>query len=310
MIFSTTTAIDVDEEFLNRCLVLTVDEGREQTRAIHRVQRRLETLAGLWAEEERAALRRLHRNAQRLLRPLKVVNHYAERLTFLDDKTRTRRDHEKYLCLVRSVALLRQFQRSIKRNVSHGQNLEYIEVACEDIELANRLANEVLGRSLDELAPQTRRLLELVHRMVVEACEKLEMQPAEYRFTQREVREYAGWSAFQVKSHLARLVELEYLIAHRGGRGQQFVYELLYEGQGQDGKPFLMGLIDVDQLESPCRYDVNRERFGAEREHQKGQWEPPGSAQGDTRERPGSILPLAVKVNGDEASRKVGAGIA
>jgi DNA primase len=306
MIFSTTTAIDVDEEFLNRCVVLTVDEGREQTRAIHRVQRRLETLQGLWAEEERVSLRRLHRNAQRLLRPLKVVNPYAERLTFLDDKTRTRRDHQKYLCLVRTVALLRQFQRPIKRQVSHEKELEYVEVALEDIELANRLANEVLGRSLDELTPQTRRLLELVHRMVVDACEKLQMKPSEYRFTQREVREYAGWSAFQVKSHLARLVELEYLLAHRGGRGQQFIYELLYEGQGRDGKPFLMGLLDVEELlerPSTCGYDANRER-------PKGQWEPPGSARGDTRERPGSVLPLAVKANGDEASRKVGAGIA
>ena len=41
---------------------------------------------------------------------------------------------------------------------------------------------------------------------------------------------------------------MEYLLVHRGGRGQSFVYELLYEGQGDDGKPFLMGLIDVDKL--------------------------------------------------------------
>ena len=39
MIFLTTTAIEIDEELLNRCLVLTVDEDREQTRAIHRLQR-------------------------------------------------------------------------------------------------------------------------------------------------------------------------------------------------------------------------------------------------------------------------------
>ena len=32
-IMLTTTAIDIDEELLNRCLVLTVDEGTAQTRA-------------------------------------------------------------------------------------------------------------------------------------------------------------------------------------------------------------------------------------------------------------------------------------
>ena len=38
-LFVTTTARDIDEELLNRCLVLAVDEGRAQTRAIHQVQR-------------------------------------------------------------------------------------------------------------------------------------------------------------------------------------------------------------------------------------------------------------------------------
>ena len=49
MIFLTTTAIDVDEELLNRCLVLTVNEDREQTQAIHRKQREAQTLEGLFA---------------------------------------------------------------------------------------------------------------------------------------------------------------------------------------------------------------------------------------------------------------------
>ena len=47
MLFMTTTAIDVDEELMNRCLVLSVDEGREQTRAIHARQRARRTLDGL-----------------------------------------------------------------------------------------------------------------------------------------------------------------------------------------------------------------------------------------------------------------------
>ena len=49
MIFLTTTAIKLDEEMLNRCLVLSVNEDREQTQAIHRVQREAQTLEGLLA---------------------------------------------------------------------------------------------------------------------------------------------------------------------------------------------------------------------------------------------------------------------
>ncbi len=180
MIFSTTTAIDVDEEFLNRCLVLTVDEGREQTRAIHRMQREMHTEEGIWLRKDRKTLRRLHQNAQRLLRPVAVINPWARELTFVDDKTRTRRDHEKYLALIDAIALLRQHQRAIKVSVRGGESEPALTATLEDVELANRLANQVLGRSLDELPPQTRRLLEITHRMVSDACARLQMKPAEF----------------------------------------------------------------------------------------------------------------------------------
>lgn len=52
MLFLTTTAIEMDEELLNRCLVLTVDEGAEQTAAIHKAQRESRTLQGLLGGQE------------------------------------------------------------------------------------------------------------------------------------------------------------------------------------------------------------------------------------------------------------------
>ena len=78
MLFLTTTAIDVDEELVNRCLVLTINESREQTRRILARQRSARTLAGLVATSNAESIRKLHQNAQRLLRPLAVVNPYAE----------------------------------------------------------------------------------------------------------------------------------------------------------------------------------------------------------------------------------------
>src|SRR5581483_3979775 len=92
MIMLTTTAIEIDEELLNRCLVLSVDEGRAQTEAIHRLQRERRTLTGLLNSQRKNRILVQHRHAQRLLQPLKVLNPYADRLTFLSDKTRTRRD--------------------------------------------------------------------------------------------------------------------------------------------------------------------------------------------------------------------------
>ncbi len=46
----------------------------------------------------------------------------------------------------------------------------------------------------------------------------------------------------------ARLVDMEYVLVHHGGRGQSLVYELLYSGEGEDGASFLMGLIDAASL--------------------------------------------------------------
>ena len=254
MIFLTSTAIDLDEEMLNRCLVLTVNEEREQTQAIHRQQREQQTLEGLLARREREAILTLHRNAQRLLKPVAVVNPYARELTFLDSQTRTRRDHTKYLALIRALAFLHQQQRPRKSVMHRGRPLEYIEVRLDDITMANQLAHEVLGRSLDELPPQTRRLLLLLDQMASRECARQQMERQDYRFSRRDVRQTTGWGDSQLQRHLHRLEELEYLLVHRGGRGQSFVYELVFERQGDSAKPILPGLIDVEKLKT-CSYD-------------------------------------------------------
>ena len=239
MIFLTTTAIEIDEELLNRCIVLTVDEDREQTRAIHRLQRESQTLEGLLARRDADRIRTLHRNAQRLLHPILVANPYARELTFIDGTTRTRRDHMKYLTLIRTIALLHQHQRERKTVEHNGERIEYIEVTRADIDLANGLAHDVLGRSLDELPPQTRRLLTLVDQMVTVECERLGVDRSEYHFTRRHAREVTRWGETQLRIHLDRLVSLEYLLVHRGGRGQSFVYELLYN-PASDQRPSVL----------------------------------------------------------------------
>jgi hypothetical protein len=248
MIFLTTTAIKVDEELLNRCLVLTVDEDREQTKAIHKLQRQRQTLEGQLANHDHEKTLTLHRNAQRLLRPLLVANPFANELTFLDNKTRTRRDHVKYLTLIRVITLLHQYQRPARTTHHNGQDVQYIESTLEDIEVANRLASEVLGRTSDDLPPQTQRLLRQIDDMVTQACQRQGVDHGDYRFSRRDVREYTGWGNTQLKVHLRRLEELEYLLIHRGGRGQSFVYELLHGLPAEPGTKFLAGLIDVDKL--------------------------------------------------------------
>ena len=266
MLFLTTTAIDIDEELMNRCLVLSVNETREQTQRIHQLQRQRQTLEGLLLENDKSHLTNLHQNAQRLIRTLLVVNPYAEQLTFLDTQTRTRRDHMKYLTLIKSIALLHQYQREIKRIERNGQVLEYIEVEPSDIELANQLAHEVLGRTLDELPPQTRKLLSLVYDWVKQQCDAEKIKQRDFRFSRRDIRDATGWGNTQLKIHFKRLEEMEYLLLHRGGRGQSFIYELVYHGQGELGECFFNGLLSEENLTNSGQWSgVNTKQSGSSR---------------------------------------------
>ncbi|GJH14838.1 hypothetical protein CBA19CS11_38390 [Caballeronia novacaledonica] len=122
----------------------------------------------------------------------------------------------------------------------------------EDIALANRIAHEVLGRTLDELPPQTRRLLKLIHAMVTDKAQREHMKRNEVRFTRRDVRDYTSWSDNQLKVHCTRLVDLEYLMIHGGSRGHWMQYELMYEGAADD-EVRLAGLIDVEMLDNDER---------------------------------------------------------
>jgi DNA primase len=230
-IFMTTTSIDVDEELLSRCLLLSVDESPEQTRAIHDRQRASQTLEGILGLEDTARLLRLHRNAQRLLRPLRVVNPHVADISFPDLRVRARRDHQRLLGLLGALTLLHQYQRQL-RTVEHGgKTLDYIEVERADIELATKLMGEIRGDGLDDLPAQTRRLLALLDGFVAHAIGQSGSRK-DFRFSRREVREQLGLGDTQLWTHMRRLVDAEYLVVHPSGRGRGVVYELAHEGNG------------------------------------------------------------------------------
>jgi len=155
-----------------------------------------------------------------------------------------------------------KYQREVKTVARGGKPIEYIEVTLDDIAAANALAREVLGRSLDELPPQTRGLLLRLDQMVTERSQAQALSRCEVRLTRREVREATGIGDTQLCVHLERLVQLEYLLVHRGARGQSFVYELLYDGKGRDGAPFVPGLIDVQALAAASTTATSRGQAG------------------------------------------------
>jgi DNA primase catalytic core len=240
IMFTTTSPEALDYETRNRFVQVGIDESAEQTRQILRRQREAHTLEGVLRRAEAEHLFTRQRNAQRLLRPLKVVNPYAPALTYPDERLQMRREQKKYLTLIDSIALLHQHQREIKRARRGDVEVEYVEVKPQDIALANALARQVLGRSLDELAHPTRQLL----KHLVELSRG--RQPR--RFTRPEVRQATGWTDWQVRVHLGQLIDLEYAVVASGRNGQRMTYELLFDGDPEEDGRYLAGLVDVGNL--------------------------------------------------------------
>ena len=261
-VFLTTTNPDTDPETKSRFWVTSIDESRAQTRAILDFQRKRHTLDGVRGSLEVDAVLKRHRNFQRLLRRLVVVNPFADRLTYGDDRLQGRRDHPKYLNLIKAVTFLHQMQREVRTaKRSTGEAFEYIEVTPDDIRTANKLAHEILGHSLDELSRPSRMLLGELEKMVrermksaaAEACQAEGMGEADERlnrftFSRRQVREFTGWSNYRVHTHLRELIEYEYISVESDRATNSHRYRLQYEGQGKDGARFMLGLIDPESL--------------------------------------------------------------
>ncbi len=243
MMFLTTTSEHPDPELQNRCITLRVNESSDQTTEIHHRQR----ASYLRSKRKRSPeeIRVLHQNAQRLIGSLPVIMPWADQLTFRHDQTRMRRDNAKYLSLIASITLLHQHQRMV---VDLGSGKIAIEATVEDVELANRLISEAMGQSLDDLLPQSRQLLVLIDDLVNQQSKTRKIDRTHVRFTQRQLRDTFGWGDYQLRRHLKRLIELEYVLAHRTGYSNGRQYQLLYDGQGRDGQSFLLGLIDPSKL--------------------------------------------------------------
>lgn len=244
----TTTFASLDEETQSRFLTLTIDESRQMTETILAAQRHRDTLEGYLADLEKSAVVRKHQTAQRLLEPLVVINPFAIQLTFPVRSLRARRDHKKYLMLIKAVAFLYQKQREMKEAERSGQAFSYIEVSKDDIRRANTLAVHVLGHSADELSAPARSLLKQIHVMVKQYCLEKNVPPTDYRFTRKHLREQTGWSDWQVRIHAKELEELEYLKARAGAWGKEYVYELTWDGDDDSSRAIGIALVDPDSL--------------------------------------------------------------
>jgi DNA primase len=223
------TSYKMNPENASRCFLISTDESDEQTKRIHEAQRRKHTLEAMRRNEvEIPRIIRRHRAAQMLLEPLRVVNPLAPYLDFPSHQMRLRRDHERFLDLMASVAFLRQ-----KQKTRHTEGaFTYVEVDLTDYRIARELmVRGVLERTLGELPGAAERLLEAIRGYVAKRVETSHEQAIEVSFTQRSIREATGYSHSWVKQNLRVLLEYEYVDVVRGGSARSRGYYRLSGGR-------------------------------------------------------------------------------
>ena len=231
----TTTDAQLNPENASRCFEIFLDESEAQTHRIQERQRAAREAVRL-READRQAILEKHHNAQRLLESVRVVIPYVRHLSFPSRWLRTRRDNERFLCLIEASAFFHQYQRERKTVTGpDGREVAYVEATLEDYALAYELAKDVLRDCLNELSPSARELFEVAKQF-------------EKEFTRRELREACGWPQRRVLETVEELVAMEYLTASSGHQGKTYLYSVAAGNGGANPSP-VSALLHPEQLE-------------------------------------------------------------
>ena len=209
-----TTRGEVYEDNVSRSLVVAVDESSAQTKRVISYQnaraagKSTEVFAGA---EEQEKNRLLLANCVRMLRPYEVVNPFADRVKLPESAHKIRRLNELYLCFVRQVALLNQYQRSKDKRGRIVAEPADLRAACE-------ILFEAIVLKVDELDGSLRQFYERL-KVYAEKSKKPE-------FTQREIRAALGVSRSQCSRFMVQLVNAEYVTSKYSGNLRKVCYRI------------------------------------------------------------------------------------
>ncbi len=151
-----TTQESVYEDNSNRSFLLYIDESEIQDQKIMQYQRLIS--AGKVNGEQEYKAKELLKNVQRVLKPIRVINPFAEYLQLPKSVFKPRRTNSHYLQFIEAITFYKQYQREKQYDEQTGE--EFIETTIEDIQEANKLIIEVLLRKSDTINGATRNYLE------------------------------------------------------------------------------------------------------------------------------------------------------
>ncbi len=210
-----TTQESIYEDNSNRSFLLYIDESHEQDQRIMNYQRL--TSAGKLDEMEQHASRDLLQNVQRILKPVKVINPYAEFLELPTSVFKPRRTNSHYLQFIEAITFYCQLQREKKYDEQTGE--EYIETTIEDIREANELIMDVLLRKSDTITGATRNHLERLKTYLEENKQTT--------FANAEIRRNLRVKETTLRRYNKQLLEEGYIRRIRKAKTKSYCFEII-----------------------------------------------------------------------------------
>ena len=207
-----TTRERVYEDNANRCILLYIDTSSDQDKRIMTYQKSLSS--GKINHQEEQEITHKLKNIQRLLKPIKVVNPYAELIDLPDEVFKPRRTLLLLLSFIETITFYHQWQRPQRINGATGE--PFIESTIEDVEAAFSLLKEVLFSKSDELTKAARLFLEKLKALV---------KDGEVFYTQ-EIRKKLRISTSTIHRHIRELKINGYLKYKGGNKYRGYEYQI------------------------------------------------------------------------------------
>lgn len=209
-----TTQESIYEDNANRSFLIHIDESEAQDEHIMEYQRKLS--AGKIDIEEELKAEELLRNVQRLLKPIKIINPFAEYLSLPKAVFKPRRTNAHYLQFIEVITFYCQWQRQKKYDIHTGE--EYIETTLEDIKYANEILKPILLRKSDNLNGATRNYLEKLKMYLENKGDTL--------FTNREIRKEFRIAESTLRRYQLLLLQEGYIKRRKDIDSDSFTYEI------------------------------------------------------------------------------------
>ena len=207
---SATTKGEIYEDNMSRCFLIAVNESGEQTQRIISYQNQVAT--GKINKTDQKKIRSFLQNCMRLIKPMEVVNPFADKIKLPPEAHKIRRLNELFQSFVRQVTLINQYQREKDKQGRLITAKEDIQVACE-------IMFESIVLKVDELDGSLRQFFEDL---------KSWLNSKDQEFIQRDVRQALRISKSQLQRYTNDLLELEYLHQSGGSSNRGYTYKISY----------------------------------------------------------------------------------